>query len=271
MYIAGQKPVLGKRPRDIIRRPHNIPMPIGLWLFNEGAGSRVNDLSGNGLTGDFAAGAASPSWGVGKFGSAILFDGGDKITVAPSKLSPLSANCSMMVWALTNSVNPNYECPFNYRTNADNDDLIGVFFNTTTELIHWWCGGDGGNSTSGGVWNVGQLHRFVITHDSMGNGKLYIDGVLVQSVADKTWVTATSPLMYFGDFVGGGLGPLDGQIELAALWGKTTLTASQIAQLCIGPFPWFRRDPIELWAAAALPVGAPGAMTLNTGYWGQVV
>lgn len=53
----------------------------GKWLFNEGSGNITADLSGNGNTGIFGAGAASPIWVPGKFGMCPSFGGDDYIEI----------------------------------------------------------------------------------------------------------------------------------------------------------------------------------------------
>ena len=49
---------------------------VGCWLFNEGGGSIVYDLSGHGNHGTLGGGTAGycPAWTTGKFGSALNFD-----------------------------------------------------------------------------------------------------------------------------------------------------------------------------------------------------
>jgi len=56
---------------------------FGCWLFNEGSGNKVFDLSGNGNTGSFSG---DPTW----IGNAIDFDGDDEIAVAKNPMSGLS-------------------------------------------------------------------------------------------------------------------------------------------------------------------------------------
>ena len=46
---------------------------IGVWLFDEGAGEIVKDVSGNGHHGEIVGEVA---WSEGKFDNALEFDGG---------------------------------------------------------------------------------------------------------------------------------------------------------------------------------------------------
>lgn len=77
---------------------------VGYWLMNEGAGGRVFDLSGNGNKGTFAAGAASPTWVPGKFGSAISFDGGDYCEVTPKSIITTSQTGTLIIWLKADSL-----------------------------------------------------------------------------------------------------------------------------------------------------------------------
>jgi len=72
-FVPHQKPPLGLQ----VNGANPFSDPISLWLFNEGSGGQVFDLSRNGHTGTFQN---TPTWIPGKYGSAIDFDSGDTIT-----------------------------------------------------------------------------------------------------------------------------------------------------------------------------------------------
>ena len=57
----------------------NLEDLAGLWLFDEGTGKVVNDISGNGNDGEFAG----PKWVNGKFGKALEFDGTPNYVTVP--------------------------------------------------------------------------------------------------------------------------------------------------------------------------------------------
>ncbi|MBN1805310.1 MAG: hypothetical protein JW837_08675 [Sedimentisphaerales bacterium] len=210
---------------------------FGLWPADEGTGTRMADTSGNGRHGNFSTGA--PVWAAGrKLGSAVSFDGDDIVTVGSLPL--LSANCSLLVWSSCNTDSPNYECPLNCRSTGSNGDLFGVFYRPSG-AIHWWCGGSGGNNSPGGVWSVGQLQCFVVTHDADGQGRLYIDGKLIQTAGGKTWSTGIALAIWWGKYVGAGLTPLNGLVEMSAVWDNKTLSACEVAQLYKEPFCMLNR------------------------------
>ena len=69
-WQAGLKPMLGGQ----INYEHPLAKGlVGCWLMNEG-GDIVNDLSNN-IKGTFGTGTAAPTWGAGKHGNNLYFDG----------------------------------------------------------------------------------------------------------------------------------------------------------------------------------------------------
>ncbi len=85
------KPVLGSQ---LNLGSHLARGLVGCWLFNEGSGNKVFDLSGNGNTGIFASNTA---WGSGKFGSTVVFSGsGDIISLVNSKTFNLTTGASFI-------------------------------------------------------------------------------------------------------------------------------------------------------------------------------
>jgi hypothetical protein len=84
---------------------------VGCWLFNEGMGDKVQDISGNGNTGTLT-GFSHPAivtsgWNPGKFGTGLKFDGSnDVVTLARSiSLNPLSSTLS--IWFSLPTYPPN--------------------------------------------------------------------------------------------------------------------------------------------------------------------
>ncbi len=69
---------------------------VGYWPLNDGAGTKANDMSGNGNTGTFMS---TPLWTSGKIGKALSFNGSSSyIRVAnSSSLNPI--NLTVSAWA----------------------------------------------------------------------------------------------------------------------------------------------------------------------------
>ena len=63
---------------------------VGAWLMNEGAGSRVNDISGHGNHGilkNMSPNAQNSGWGGSKFGGGLGFDGSDDYVSTPNNFN----------------------------------------------------------------------------------------------------------------------------------------------------------------------------------------
>jgi hypothetical protein len=72
---------------------------IGAWLFDEGKGDTVEDVSGNGN--DMSIGGGAPKWVEGKSGKAMEFDGTVDYLAAPDSASLDSINgeaVSIVAW-----------------------------------------------------------------------------------------------------------------------------------------------------------------------------
>jgi len=252
-----QKPPLGALPEpgyDICRGL------VGLWLFNEGSGGRVFDISGNGNHGTLVA---DTHFVPGKFGSALDFDGtGDYVNIPIS--SPLQIFTQMTFLAWTKNIRYFFEADGEHLSFFTNDSTVYYIghnqLSTETSFIS-------GPDATDGNW-----HQIGFTWDGT-NFFLYVNAVKITPYNNPT---GTGTI----DLTGGNLtlgynpsrgGYSTGQNDHVMIFNRA-LSASEIAQLYREPFCMFERDPIELWSAATLgaapPAGMAGAMTTNTGYWG---
>ena len=93
------KPIRGTR-LDITHRLSR--GMVGCWVFNEGTGGKIYDLSLNANHGNFAAGAAAPSWVAGRTGSALNFDGSDYVECSGVHVT---ANLTVISWVKLNTLN----------------------------------------------------------------------------------------------------------------------------------------------------------------------
>jgi len=73
---------------------------VGYWSFEEGTGTNVGDMSGNGRNGTFGAGMTESDWVDGKLGKALEFDGGsnDYVSVPNNGLGLTSWTISAWVY-----------------------------------------------------------------------------------------------------------------------------------------------------------------------------
>jgi len=82
------KPMLGQQ----VDRSHPCAKGlVGFWLMNEGTGNRIQDLSGNRITGTLVA---DTHFVPGKFGSALGFDGtGDYVSIGQPQVLTSGITC----------------------------------------------------------------------------------------------------------------------------------------------------------------------------------
>ena len=66
------------------------------WTFDEGSGTTVFDMSGNGRDGDFMG---NPQWVTGKFGGALEFNGSTDYVVYNMPAAQNFANFTVALWA----------------------------------------------------------------------------------------------------------------------------------------------------------------------------
>jgi len=246
---------------------------VGRWSFNENGGTTVFDLSGNGNTGTFGAGAASPSWVSGKFGSAINFDGGDNIEIAHKVFPSTAVTCigwckttsgsgipTMLTWKNTSALTKGIFWGIDFQSGAD-------------AMMYFYLQGVGNNTgilVGSGNLNDNKWHQYAVTYDGAAIRYYWDDKASSEVDADTGTIVYTNGTnSYIGiDSVGGSY-PLTGDVDLVSMYNRA-LSASEISLLYREPFCMFK-DPNE-WAIlggyTTPVVGMAGAMTTNTGYWG---
>lgn len=152
--------------------------PVAYWNFDERTGTTANDKSGNGYSGTLTN---SPTWGPGKIGQAIKFDGvNDYVDIGnPVNLQSLTA-ITISSWVKFNSNTANQVIigkeqggsPYGWSLRINSNSKLDFMMNNVlTET----------NIPSLNVW-----HHIAASNDGSTN-RLYIDGTLV----------ATSSSSYF--------------------------------------------------------------------------
>lgn len=151
---------------------------VGYWTFDEGAGSKVNDMSGNKNVGTLIH---SPTWEAGKSGRALLLNNSNSYVsvTSNSSLKYVGGNMSLEAWIYPNigetsavfiSKPWNGNGDYNYRLSYG--PVIGFYLvgNGSCTVT------SGANTAPQGSW-----HHIVATVSSLGAMNLYIDGMLVGS------------------------------------------------------------------------------------------
>jgi hypothetical protein len=107
--------------------------PVAEWKLNENQGTIIQDTSGSGYTGAFAAGSSAPTWTIGKNGSALKFDGvNDYVSAANVTQLAGASQFTIGLWIKAN-------------TKAEWKTFISKFFNASNN-IGVQLGGSGGGS-----------------------------------------------------------------------------------------------------------------------------
>ena len=142
--------------------------PVGMWLFEEGSGAIAADSSDFGNDGTIMG---DVTWGKGKFGSGVIFDGNveNYIEVPDSDSLDMGMEMSVVLWFYTDK----------QMTEAnrwgDRQVVLGKLF-TEYEV---------------GIYDTGQIHTYT---SDMGNGDNgYDEGIFVSmaEVVDPDWKLGT--------------------------------------------------------------------------------
>ncbi|HZL20356.1 MAG TPA: LamG-like jellyroll fold domain-containing protein, partial [Polyangia bacterium] len=173
---------------------------LGLWHFDEGAGTTTVDSSGNGNTGTFPG--TSPSWTTGYEGNALQLDG-----VASSVQADLGTwfggnnTLTAAAWVY---VTPNTNGPvFGVTTVPGGGSWNMPFLSINGSTVYGWLWQVNGNNPLSATVTLNAWHHLAITYDPSGSGteQFYVDG---SQVATGTGAYSPSGLTdYFSTIIGG--------------------------------------------------------------------
>lgn len=246
------KPLLGNR----IDPEHPLSKGlVGAWLFNEGSGNRIYDLSGNGNDGvtqniDFVDGG----WRPGRTGHAFLFDG----------------------------LNDYIDCGSNRSLDVDTAITIGAWINKNTDDIHEAIVAKDkhyGNDSDCYSLRITDVNKFSLAlRIGAGNPLLHSNATIL--VADEwTHVIGTYDNSFMKIYVNGqldnenpqvgnlnvnnaidliigdrsvkdGLRAFDGLIDVPYIWNRA-LSAQEVQDLYINPYG-FIYQPNKYWLTTPL-------------------
>jgi hypothetical protein len=158
-----------------ITKPANDLGLVGYWPMDEGTGTTVNDISGNGNTGT----AVNASWTGGQFGNALSFDGSTQHVAILDNAGLHATDGTLSFWYKGTSDTD--QAPFS----ADFSTYFAVELgpssvSLTDELITIFSGSGAGwnggfTSSNRNLLFDGNWHNIVITTDSTTH--IYLDGV----------------------------------------------------------------------------------------------
>ena len=199
---------------------------VGCWLFNEGSGGQVYDLSGNGLTGTFIS---AVTWSPGKFGSALDFVG-DADYISGAAPPGIVDTITYIAWVKSDLGSSADQTVLRVLDTALNIDNVPG--------LRWYPDIDMGPVTATYTFIAGIWYQVAVTQ--VGTAYvLYINGIQVGSGATNALDIVSGYGVNIGNFnAAGGLWDLDGQIDHVIIYNRV-LSVSEVAQLYQEPFRMF--------------------------------
>lgn len=232
------KPILGTQ----LNWSHSLNKGlVGFWLFNEGHGNKVNDLSMNNNTG-ICTGMADPptivsGWNPGRTGTTLAFDGVNNYVEINNMI--VENKLTFSGWINLNKITGTQMIYMDRKQSPDrglqiyanNASLTFLITDVTTTK----------STTISGILTTGGWHHIAWTIDLTNDvGRVYYDGV--QLGADINYATITEfynvEKVYIGKHLWSGTYWLDGKIDEVRIYNRA-LSASEIQQLYAEPYCMF--------------------------------
>ena len=196
---------------------------VGAWLFNEGTGNKVFDLSGNGRDGIFDA-TLTPTWAPG---GVKFTNDGDVLTFPSQSMVEFTVIIKLKAaykntWVLPigeTSVDPNFIGRQNTGTFRIYDDAA-ITHDMTTD-----------------VYVENTIETWTVSYDTV-NIKFYINGIYKGLVAANSMTLVVDS---FGSTISLDTYSLNGIIYHSYLYNRA-LTASEVQQLYLNPYQVFDFD-----------------------------
>jgi len=248
------KPVLGSQPQ----MGHPLMPDNGLWLFNEGIGEKVFDLSGNGnVLSKANHGDGSPFLWIdgGLFTESV---GGTKHSYLTTTTPSPNFNIASGQYTIVAQVRPD-SFASTYHVLAQFDAYDPMWYIDTDSKLQIYDGGNKTASSSPILTGVKTDIAWVREGTGANETKYYINGVLDSETTHSDSISLPSVINIKG--ADDGHEWLIKGILYRLYFYNRALTAPEIDLLYREPFCMFERDPIELWVgsvgAGAPPAGIP--------------
>jgi len=218
---------------------------VGLWLFNEGTGNKVFDLSGNNHTGTFIG--TAPSWNSGKYGSAVFLPGTDEYIDCGSAIIPVN-DFTIIASGKRNVTDAFFTIVSQWKSGDAGRFDLGLSNNANYNNLKIYIGGALKAQSSAAILTE-QFH-VAYTQDSSNAIKLYVNGKQDGSGAGLNIQQATNTLIgsySLGEF-------FNGLFDYVIIYNRA-LSASEIALLKREPFCFMQGAPVPMYAEEAPPAG----------------
>ena len=223
---------------------------VGLWIFNEGNGDLVNDLSGNRNHGTING----ATWVPGKGGPALDFDGDDYVELPDIDIiNPASGSISL--WFKPDATDVSQHIfwagvDVGDGWGGDSEFHISLRDTASGELEFFAYQGGQNFRINTTFTMVNSWHHVVTTWLSGGAANLYLDGGLVDSVGGISSIGQTSWAKIRIARPGADLRYFVGDVDNVLIYSRA-LSAAEVWQLYIDPYIMFEPELISLFAPVA--------------------
>ena len=230
---------------------------VGRWMFNEGGGNTVYDISGQGNHGTLMNGTG---WGGSKFGGGVQFDGVDDYVDCGNAVNFTSEDFTLSTWIYINSLplSGTASTPVLFYKGGYN--INGYYLQLDYGAAHHNGGFKFHTNQSGAtqitysdasILSIGQwIHITAVRSGS--NVDLYLNGRDVTN----THATHTNPASSSNNFLISSYNNsgyyLDGSIDSVLIYNRA-LSAEEIKTLYHNPFCNLIRVPVHRYSVAAAP------------------
>jgi len=187
---------------------------VAAYGFNEGGGTFLTDLSGNGNNGTISG----ATWTVsGKYGNALSFNGTNaRVTVNNSASLQLTSAMTLEAWVFPTTVNSAWRDVI-YKGD-DNYYLMAMSTNSSHPVAGAILGGVYAEAIGPNALTANTWAHLATTYDG-ATVRLYVNGVQVASRAKTgTIATSTNPLQIGGDSIYGQY--FAGRIDEARIYNR---------------------------------------------------
>jgi hypothetical protein len=231
---------------------------VGLWAFDDGAGTTAGDSSGNGHIGSLLG---TPTWVEGRVAGALQFSApDDRVGVGTAPELGLQFPMTLTAWVKPDRLTSDARHSIVGRDDADpgarqfewgvsrnRDAAVTLYPDCVTDPQHW----SGARATLGidGSWT-----HVAVTFDEAFEVAHYVDGVLVLTAPlTSATICSASATTYIGGTPKGPY-PWEGALDEVRLYERA-LTPCEITQVyCVGT--WHCANGTQDCAESAVDVGA---------------
>lgn len=235
----GRKPLLGEQ----INWSHPLAQGlVGMWLFNEGSGNTIYDLSLSGNNGILTNMVPSDDWVAGREGWVLDFDGTDDFVDMGTAFDEenqaqlVRAEFTFSIWWKSGNAS------------QTNKGLMGEWKNNKGAFLWLNSSGiismpiDGGTHLAGttDIRVLNEWFNIVGTFDG-ATSRIYVNGVEEGNQSESKAVQTTGISGEIGRYDENNAVGVNGQLT-NALFYKRALTAQEVQSLYINPYAMFERS-----------------------------